>query len=408
MLCGLKPDEFSGFITGSIYAKMVELDQQDRGVSPEALSQEVPALIRDIESLLRLEINEYGSDDFKKYIDELRKINHRINIMTKANNLHDTALDFEPYDESNDLTKYLTEFADKLVEVEESNDETENLASVFKSNAVEIIAREGLSGLSTGFQTLDKYTGGFQPGHLIIIGARPSVGKTAIAMNLINNIGKNALPLFISLEMSKKELIQRQMSDFARVDQMKYLNGNLNKFEKDRSVLSIMRGEKQNVLVNDNSYLTLEDIVKEIRWQKHRKKIGIAFIDHHDLVFSKKRFNDRRMEVTHCAITLRNLAKELDIPIVLLAQLSRPGKAYIHIRPTKYELKESSALEQSANAIILIHREIDGIEDRDRVMEVNEAEIILAKMRNGITGIFKIKHDLKYNRFYEGNYGDGS
>lgn len=257
-----------------------------------------------------------------------------------------------------------------------------------------------LRGVSFGYARLDMLTSGLQKTDLILIAARPSVGKTALSLNIARNVAidSNVPVAIFSLEMSKQQLSMRMLCAEARVDSARLRSGFLN--ENDWAMLTRAAGSLTNapLFIDDSPGITIKSIRARAKRLKQEKGLGLLIVDYIQLMQGDRRSERRDLEISAISGGLKNLAKELDIPIIALSQLNRKLEERSDKRPQLSDLKESGALEQDADIVIFIYR--DEIYNRD---ENNPnrgcAEIIVAKQRNGPRGTVPLAFLSAYTRF---------
>lgn len=273
-------------------------------------------------------------------------------------------------------------------------------------NRAELTKQNKLSGVNTGFDDLNKMLGGYQPGDLVIIAARPSMGKTAIALHsALAAVKDSDGALFFSLEMTRERIIDRIVLSETNIPRNRYANGMLSGLDKEEFELWKERAKRWTLDIPDGR-LGVDTLKIEYRRIKKKKDIKIIFIDYLTLMdfsdFSDKLRKDEKISAVTKA--LKQLAKEERIPIVLLAQLNRESdKRGGSKRPMLADLKESGAIEEDADVVLLLYRaEYYGItSDDDGASTKNIGEIIIAKHRNGNTGTVKYRHDGTMSKFYK-------
>ena len=259
-----------------------------------------------------------------------------------------------------------------------------------------------LRGLKTGFHDLDKKTAGLQQGDLVIIGARPAMGKTTLAQNLAYNVAtiNQKGVLFFSMEMSKNEIMDRIISDVASVDNWKIRTGNLS--DDDFSKLGDALSEMENtpLYIDDTSNMTVLDLRNKARRAAHDHDIGMIIVDYLQLIAGSDRYAGNRVqEVTEISRGLKTLARELEIPVVALAQLSRNVTGRDDPRPVLSDLRESGSIEQDADLVMFLHRIDYYHQNEDDYEPTNITELIIAKHRHGSTGKIELYFQGEYNRF---------
>jgi replicative DNA helicase len=257
-----------------------------------------------------------------------------------------------------------------------------------------------LTGLTTGFTELDSMTSGMQPSDLVIVAARPSMGKTAFCLTLAQNaaIQAQAVVAVFSLEMSKESLVMRMLSSEARVDAHRFRSGFLSRDEWARLAQALGTLAETKIFIDDTPGISvLEMRAKARRLAAEQKKMDLIIVDYLQLMSgSSKRSESRQQEVSQISRELKALAKEMNVPVIALSQLSRAPETRTDHRPQLADLRESGAIEQDADVVAFIYRE----EQYNRTEE-NEghAEIIIAKQRNGPTGTAKLAFLKEFTRF---------
>ena len=246
-----------------------------------------------------------------------------------------------------------------------------------------------LRGLKTGFRDLDKKTAGFQKGDLIIIGARPAMGKTTLAQNLaynIANINKKGV-LFFSMEMAANEIVDRIISDVSGVDNWKMRTGNLSDDEFSRIGDALGEMDEIPIYIDDTSSMTIAELRNKARRAMHDHEIGVVIVDYLQLISGSDRYAGNRVqEVTEISRGLKILARELEIPVVALAQLSRNVTGRENPRPVLSDLRESGSIEQDADLVMFLHRPDYYKQNDDDYEETHITELIIAKHRHGAVG----------------------
>lgn len=251
-------------------------------------------------------------------------------------------------------------------------------------------------GLKTGFTGLDELTNGFHSGNLIILAARPSIGKTTFAMNIVENmaIREKAVCAIFALEMTKEELAQRMLCSVSNVSNQDALKGKLedDDWQKLWEAQKVLADSK--IYVDDTSMTTCPEILSKCRRLKSREgKLDLIVVDHIQLMNAVKSSDSRQQEVTEISRGLKMIAKELEVPVLALSQLSRLVTGRKGMRPMLSDLRESGAIEQDADIVMFIHRPDLAAEDKEveqGKVKKNVAEIILAKNRAGECNSFEL------------------
>lgn len=256
--------------------------------------------------------------------------------------------------------------------------------------------REGLTGVSTGFTDLDEYLGGLQKSDLIILAARPSVGKTALALSMAYNMGvKNKIPVgFFSVEMSAQQLVLRLMSTHSGVNNHKIRTGTFSKDDLKKILNNLADLSNSPIFIDDTPNLSLIELRAKARRLKTEHKVQAIFVDYLQLIEPPKA-ESREREISIISRTLKQIAKELDIPLIALSQLNRSVETRADKKPQLSDLRESGSIEQDADVVLFIYRpEIYGINvwPDSKLPTVGQAEIIIGKQRNGPTGSVRLSY----------------
>jgi replicative DNA helicase len=271
---------------------------------------------------------------------------------------------------------------------------------------IEALQRGGktVTGVASGFTDLDELTSGFQPADLVIVAARPSMGKTALVLNIAQYaaIEKNVPVALFSLEMSKESLVQRMLTAEGRVDAQKMRKGLLR--DEDYSRLARAAGILSGapIWIDDSAGITLLEIRSKARRLKADQDIGMVVIDYLQLIQGPAASESRQQEISQISRSLKALAKELSVPVIALSQLSRaPEQRAGDHRPQLSDLRESGAIEQDADLVMFIYRQevYDGATDKDGNSLEGRAEVIIGKQRNGPIGLVNLFFHKAYTRF---------
>lgn len=256
-----------------------------------------------------------------------------------------------------------------------------------------------VTGIATGFKDLDYQTSGFQPSDLILIAARPSMGKTAFVLNIAQYMAfrHDVTVAIFSLEMSKEQLVNRLLSMESGVDAQKLRNGNLTDNDWERLVEGAEGVARSNLIIDDTPGITLADLRSKCRKYKLEHGLGIVMIDYLQLMTGGGRSSDsRQQEISDISRGLKSLARELNVPVVALSQLSRAVEQRPDHRPILSDLRDSGAIEQDADMVMFLYR--DNYYNKDSEMK-NLAEVIVAKQRNGPIGTINLLWMPEYTAF---------
>ena len=259
---------------------------------------------------------------------------------------------------------------------------------------------DGITGISTGFVDLNKKTAGLQRSDLIIVAARPSMGKTTFAMNLCETAAMESdKPVLIfSLEMPSEQIMMRMLASLARVDQTKIRTGQLDDDDWARisSTMGLMM-EKKNMFIDDSSALTPTELRSRARRvARENNGLSLIMVDYLQLMRVPGMTENRTQEIAEISRSLKALAKELNVPVVALSQLNRSLEQRADKRPVNSDLRESGAIEQDADLIMFIYR--DEVYNEETTQK-GIAEIIIGKQRNGPIGSTKLTFQGQFSRF---------
>jgi len=276
----------------------------------------------------------------------------------------------------------------------------DTISEVFRM--IESRGEHFLSGLATGFIELDELTSGFQPGELIIIAARPSMGKTALGLNIAERIAVDEkIPVaFFSMEMSRQQIAQRILCSRGRVDSHKMRRGMLSEDEIAQLAYVCQDLEQAPLLIDDTPGMSVQELRAKTRRLHLKHDVRCVFIDYLQLMFAPnvdRKLANRQEEIATISRGLKALARELNIPVVAMAQLNRASEAREGHRPRMSDLRESGAIEQDADVVMLLHRE-EYYKPTDPSLK-GQAELILAKQRNGPTDLIRIHFNVQQTRF---------
>jgi replicative DNA helicase len=258
----------------------------------------------------------------------------------------------------------------------------------------------GLLGIPTGFKRLDRKLSGLQKSQLIIVAGRPGMGKTSFALNIAQHVAiSSQIPVAVfSLEMSREQLAMRMLCSEALVDSQKTRNGGLtyDDFEKLAKGIEVLG--KAPVYIDDSPTITVMEMLAKARRLKKEKGLGLVVIDYLQLMTGKDRRENRQQEISGMTRSLKIMAKELEMPVILLSQLSRASEKRDTKRPMLSDLRESGSIEQDADVVLFIHRESYYNQEAEGG---DITQIIVAKQRSGPTGDVNVGWRGEYTQFIE-------
>ena len=402
----LKPSDFYEKRHQVIFQAMSDLYDQHRPIDLRTLTAELKT---------RKELKEIGGASYlvdlsnfvpvashaKAYAEIVEKAATRRKLIRAGNNIAEKAYadDANVDDLVGDAERELFEVSDKIVKSDYVAmdqllaDAMERIAELQKNKGA-------LRGLKTGFADLDKKTAGFQKGDLIIIGARPAMGKTTFAQNLaynIANINKRGV-LFFSMEMAANEIVDRMISDIADVDNWRMRTGNLTDEEFSRIGDALAEIDELPIYIDDTSAMTMAEVRNKARRAAHDHDIGVVILDYLQLMTGSNRYAGNRVqELTEISRGLKVLARELEIPVVALAQLSRTVTGRDDPRPVLSDIRDSGSIEQDADLVMFLHR--PDYYKKPEEEDTNITELLIRKHRHGAIGLIELYFDGEKSRF---------
>ena len=322
-----------------------------------------------------------------------------------------TAIVAEAFEGKSTANELLDEAESKIFQVaqQQTRDGFTRIKELIWPTMERIEALQGsgktITGVATGFTELDEMTSGFQPADLIIVAARPSMGKTAFTLNIAQHaaIEYNTPVAFFSLEMSKESLVQRMITSEARLDAQRLRKGMLRDDDFPRLARAAGILSSAPVWIDDTPGITLLEMRSKARRLKTESGVGMVIVDYLQLMSGPAHSESRQQEVSQISRGLKALAKELNVPVVALSQLSRAPEQRTgdNKRPQLSDLRESGAIEQDADLIMFLFRQefYDGPVDKDGNSLEGKAEVIVGKQRNGPIGTVNLFFQKQYTRF---------
>jgi replicative DNA helicase len=413
----LSPDDFYSPLHRRIYRAMTALFERSERIDPILIGEELKkdGSIDSIGGVASITNLTYGLPHFSDIFDYTKVVKDKSivrNLIKVCNQITSEALSEEEdaKDVLDNAEKMIFALADERTRQGFSH--IQPIAENVLAKVQEYAKREShaLTGLSTGFRDLDEKTSGLQKTDLIIIAARPSMGKTALCLTLAQNaaILENAVVAVFSLEMSKEQLVMRMLSSEAKVDAHRFRTGYLTRDEWGRLAEAIGTLSEAKIFIDDTAGISvLEMRAKTRRLFAEQKKLDLIVVDYMQLMSGSKRTESRQQEVSQISRELKALAKELQVPVIALSQLSRAPEARNPPKPMMSDLRESGSIEQDADVVAFIYRE-----DYYKPTEENAgiAELLISKQRNGPTGTVKLAFLKEFTRFenYYGEYDSSS
>ncbi|HEY0459076.1 MAG TPA: replicative DNA helicase [Pyrinomonadaceae bacterium] len=413
----LSPDDFYSPLHRRIYKAMTSLFERSERIDPILIGEELKkdGSIDSIGGIASITNLTYGLPHFSDIFDYAKVVKDKSivrNLIKVCNQITSEALaeEEDAKDVLDNAEKMIFALADERTR--QGFTHIQPIAETVLAKVQEFAKREthALTGLSTGFRDLDEKTSGLQKTDLIIVAARPSMGKTALCLTLAQNaaILEKAVVAVFSLEMSKEQLVMRMLSSEAKVDAHRFRTGYLTRDEWGRLAEAIGTLSEAKIFIDDTAGISvLEMRAKTRRLVAEQKRLDLIVVDYMQLMSGSKRTESRQQEVSQISRELKSLAKELQVPVVALSQLSRAPEARNPPRPMMSDLRESGSIEQDADVVAFIYRE-----DYYKPTEENQgiAELLISKQRNGPTGTVKLAFLKEFTRFenYYGEYDSGS
>jgi replicative DNA helicase len=404
----LKPEDFYAPLNRRVFAAMVALFERQRQIDPILIGEELKkeGSLESIGGTATITNLTFGLPHFsnvEEYIKVVKDKSVVRSLIRTCNSITGEALA-----EEEDSEVILDRAEQAIFALAEAR--TQQSFSRIAPVADRVLARvtehskgegTGITGLSTGFRELDEMTSGFQRTDLIIVAGRPSMGKTALCLTLAQNAAlySKAVVAVFSLEMSKEQLVTRMLSSEAHINAHRFRTGHLMTKEWERLTGAIATLSEAKMFIDDTPGISaLEIRAKCRRLAAEQKQLDLIVIDYLQLMGSGsgRRNENRQQEVSQISRELKALAKELDVPVVALSQLSRAPEARSPPKPLMSDLRESGSIEQDADVVAFIYRE-----DYYKETEENKglAELIVSKQRNGPTGTVKLAFLKEFTRF---------
>jgi replicative DNA helicase len=314
----------------------------------------------------------------------------------------------DAYDQSTEPRELLAQSEAKIFSIleEKGGGEVHAMTDVLNDAMLRIDDRVkrggGIGGIPSGLTDLDRQTGGLHDGELVILAARPSMGKTALATTIAENVAlkNNHTVFFASLEMSRLELAERMLCSYGKINGQNLRNGILSPSERSKLIEASSALSQAPIFIDDTPSRTMTEIAAAARRLKRRSELRLIVIDYLQLIEPDNSKDPRQEQVAKIARRLKGMARELKVPVLCLSQLNRQAEVSKDNRPKLSHLRESGAIEQDADVVMFVHREeyyATNQEDREKVR--GKAELIIAKQRNGPIGDVPVTWVQQFTRF---------
>ncbi len=402
----LKPDDFYIRAHQFVFRSMISLSERGAEINPILLGEELrrEGVLEQVGGIAFVSELTYGLPHFNNvaaYAKLVRGKSLLRQLVRVSNKITSEALEEE------DDAEMILDHAEQMIfaladeRTRQGFSHVKPVADQLLEKVQEMAGRSAmLTGLTTGFTEMDTMTSGLQPADLIIVAARPSMGKTSLCLTLAQNaaIQAGAVVGVFSLEMSKESLVMRMLCSEGRVDAHRFRSGFLSRDEWARLAGALGTLAETKIYIDDTPGISvLEMRAKARRLAAEQKRLDLIVVDYLQLMSgSSRRSESRQQEVSQISRELKGLAKELNVPLVALSQLSRAPESRTDHRPQLADLRESGAIEQDADVVAFIYRE----EQYTRTEEnAGIAELIIAKQRNGPTGTVKLAFLKEFTRF---------
>jgi replicative DNA helicase len=400
----LAPEDFYKSAHQKIYSAMLELSEKGDPIDTITLNNYLK---------LKNELENVGDTSYIAFlsssvptaanVEYYAKIVREKALLRKVISLA-TSLSSEAYNEAEDIDSFLDHVEQSVYAI--SNDKIrpsfysmkDLIKSSFKTIEELYHKKQLITGIHSGFSDLDEITSGFQPSDLIIIAARPSMGKTALALNIAQKsaIEHGSHVVVFSLEMSKEQLVTRMLCTEAEVDMQRVRSGYFSESEWPKLTRAAGTLNEAPIYIDDTPAITVLELRAKCRRLKAEDKLDMVIVDYLQLMQGRGRTDSREQEISMISRSLKALAKELHVPVIALSQLNRALEQRENKRPRLSDLRESGAIEQDADVIGFIYR--DEVYKKDS-KDDGVAELIVGKQRNGPTGTVRLAFRKQYTKF---------
>ncbi|HMO02780.1 MAG TPA: replicative DNA helicase [Oligoflexia bacterium] len=401
----LTPEDFYRSANKAIFSAMRDLTLQNQPIDPVTLSDKLKLtnLLDEsggIDNLARLAASVPSSANVGYYAKLVKGMSLRRRVIHAASEIINESfgLDYAVEDFIDSVEQKILQIIDLRLDKQ-----FYQISDIVQDSIREIEERcknkDSITGVASGFVKLDEITAGFQKSDLIIIAARPSMGKTSLALNIAANAAlksDQAVALF-SLEMSKEQMTARILSSEARINTAKLRTGALEEGDFPRLVSAAGKVTDAKIFIDDTPAITVTELRAKARRLHREHQIGLVIIDYLQLMRSPAYSDSREQEIADISRSLKALAKELRVPVVALSQLNRSVESRSDKRPVMSDLRESGAIEQDADLIMFIYR--DEVYNPETTPDKGVAELIISKQRTGPTGIVRVAYIPEFTKF---------
>lgn len=400
----LRPEDFYKTAHQRIFQTMVDLYEKGEPVDLVTVTAELQdhklldevggvTYITEIASSVPTAANiEY----YAKIVEEKSLLRRLIHTATKIAN--------DGYSREDDVTEIIADAEKYIMEIGQNRNSggfqpiRDVLLETYERIEILSQRRGDITGIPSGYTDLDKMTAGFQRSDLIILAARPSVGKTAFALNVAQNVAAraNETVAIFSLEMGASQLVQRMICAEGNLDASRMRSGALEEDDWQKLTMAIGTLAKAPIYIDDTPGVTVQDIRAKCRRLQAERGLGMILIDYLQLIHGRGKGDNRQQEVSEISRTLKGIARELNVPVIALSQLSRGVEQRQDKRPMMSDIRESGSIEQDADIVAFLYR--DDYYDKESENK-NVIEVIIAKQRNGPTGTVELAFLKEFNKF---------
>ncbi len=402
----LNKEDFYNAQYGYLYEAIVALYNEGKAVDEILLAEQLkkmglPEEITGLNYLGEILADTQTSAFAKQYAEIIRNKSY-LRKLIKASEDH-MKMAYEGKGEVDEILEIAEQDMFTLVQGRSGKNDFDNIRQVVVDVIGDIEAatktRGRVNGLRTGFKELDNMLTGLHGGELILVAARPSMGKTAFVLNIAHHVAyKERIPVaMFSLEMSSKQLVTRLVAVDSMVDAKSIKTGDLKDGDWTKIIESTNNIANSPIFIMDNSAITISEMRSKCRKLKQQEDIGLIIIDYLQLMSAAGRVESRQLFIAEVSRALKSIARELDVPVIALSQLSRAVDSRPDHKPVLADLRESGAIEQDADVVMFIYR--DDYYNPETTEKPGVAEIIIAKQRNGSTGPIELAWISKYTKF---------
>lgn len=399
----LKPDAFYLEKHKEIYEAILTLNEENMPVDIITLTDCLARRgtldkVGDVDYIAQLTVSVPTTANVMHYVSIIEDKALLRNLISISGKIMDTS-----YQGNQDGTQVLSDAEKSVFDLSQGLNRSglESVHSVLDvvfSNLEELYRNKGdLTGVPSGFTDLDKKTAGFQNSDLILIAARPAMGKTSFVLNIAMNAALRKYPVAVfSLEMSRAQLVNRLLSCEALVELEKMRTGRLEPQDWEKIAYALGPLSKAPIYIDDNAGINVMEMMSKLRRLKLEKGLSLVIIDYLQLMEGRKSSSNRQQEISDISRSLKIMAKELNVPVIALSQLSRAPEMRTDHRPILSDLRESGAIEQDADMVMFLYRDDYYNEESEKK---NISEVIIAKHRNGSTGAVELAWIPQFTKF---------